>query len=209
MRMAEKIAMALHHAHQSGVIHRDVKPSNIMLDRKGDPCLLDFGLVRDLASDDQTLTVSGGLLGTAYYMAPEQVRQENGRVDHRADIYSLGVTLYEMVTLRRPFPSDSPDVLFHAIVNEDPVPPRKIEPRLPRDLETVILKAMEKDPESRYQTAEAFAADLRRVRSFEPIVARSTGPLGRVLDLSPQGRREASGSRAPDRGSGLRVGQLC
>jgi len=180
MKIAERVARALDHAHQRGVIHRDVKPSNIILDRSGHPFLVDFGLGRDMTSNDKTLTDSGGIMGTAHYIAPEQVLGKQDRGDPRGDIYALGVTLYEMVTLRRPFPASTPDVLFYSIVNTEPRPPRRIDPRLPRDLETVILKAMEKDPERRYQSAAAFAEDLRRVRAFEPISARPVSIFSRV-----------------------------
>lgn len=178
LRMIERVARALHHAHENGVVHRDVKPSNILVDGGGHPWLLDFGLVRDLSA--HTLTDSSSFLGTAWYMSPEQIRGERDRIDHRIDIYSLGVTLYELVTLHRPFAYSRPDTLFHAIVNEEPIPPRRRNPRLPKDLETVVLKAMAKEPEARYQSAEAFAEDLRRVRSFEPIVARPVSAIGRV-----------------------------
>ena len=178
LRMIERVARALQHAHDNGVIHRDVKPSNILVDGTGHPWLLDFGLVRDMSA--RTMTDSSSFLGTAWYMAPEQVRGERDRIDHRIDIYSLGVTLYELVTLSRPFAYSRPDTLFHAIVNEEPIPPRKRNARLPKDLETVILKAMAKEPEARYASTEAFAEDLRRVRSFEPIVARPVSAFGRA-----------------------------
>ncbi|MAG32365.1 MAG: hypothetical protein CL908_15900 [Deltaproteobacteria bacterium] len=178
LRIVERVARALHHAHENGVIHRDVKPSNILIDGKGHPWLLDFGLVRDLACEGFTET--DGFLGTAWYMSPEQVRRDRDTTDHRADVYSLGVTLYELVTLRRPIAYERPDTLFHAIVNEEPIRPRRRNPALPKDLETVILKAMAKDPSARYGSAEEFAEDLRRVRSFEPVVARPVSVVGRA-----------------------------
>jgi hypothetical protein len=177
VRIVEKVARALHHAHTRGVIHRDVKPGNIFLDASGHPWLLDFGLVRDLSANELTRTDS--FLGTAWYMAPEQVRRDPGGPDHRADVYALGVTLYEMLTLRRPFEYRSPDTLFHAIVNEEPIPPRRFNPQLPRDLETVALKAMSKNPAERYASAQAMADDLKRIRGYEPIEARPQNILGR------------------------------
>lgn len=178
LRIGEKVARALHHAHDQGVIHRDVKPGNILLDAHGHPWLLDFGLVRDLSGD--SLTHTDNFLGTAWYMAPEQIRHDRGPADHRVDVYALAVTLYELLTSRRPFDYRSPDTLFHAIVNEEPVPPRRLNPRLPRDVDTVLLKAMSKRSADRYATAEAFADDLRRVRGFEPIVARPETATGRA-----------------------------
>jgi serine/threonine protein kinase len=179
LRICEEVARALHHAHGRGVIHRDVKPGNIILDGEGDPWLVDFGLVRDLNA--HTLTESRDIIGTVFYMAPETITQRREEVDHRVDIYALAVTLYELVTLERPFDDPSPQKLFHKIVNEEALPARRLNARLPRELETVLTKGMEKDPSDRYETALEFAEDLRRVRSFEPVRARPPGRWRRLM----------------------------
>jgi serine/threonine protein kinase len=172
--LAEKIASALAHAHTHGIVHRDVKPGNILVDRAGEPWLLDFGLVRDLA-DDRTFCDGRTVLGTAQYMSPEQVRGLRRLTDQRSDVYSLGVTLYEALTLKRPFDDRETTAILHAVVEEDPPSPRSVVRDLPVDLETVILKAMAKRPDDRYRTAAEFAADLRRFRNAEPVVAERRG----------------------------------
>ncbi len=172
--VAEKIASALSHAHTHGIVHRDVKPGNILIDRAGEPWLLDFGLVRDL-SNDRTFCDGRTVLGTAQYMSPEQVRGLRRLTDQRSDVYSLGVTLYEALTLKRPFDDRDTTAILHAVIEEDPPSPRSVVRDLPIDLETVILKAMAKRPEDRYATAAEFSADLRRFRNAEPVVAMRKG----------------------------------
>jgi hypothetical protein len=169
------LADALHHAHSQGVVHRDVKPSNVLIDRDGNPRLLDFGLA--WLDEADTLTGDGDLLGTPAYMAPEVV--EGAAADARADLYSLGVVLYELLTGERPFRGTTRAVLAQ-IVAEEPTPPRQLVPDLPRDLETVCLKAMDREPGSRYPTAAALAADLRRWLQGEPVIARPVGIVGRT-----------------------------
>jgi serine/threonine protein kinase len=171
---AEKIALALSHAHAHGIVHRDVKPGNILVDREGDPWLLDFGLVKDLA-DDRTFCDGRTVLGTAQYMSPEQVRGLRKFTDQRSDVYSLGVTLYETLTLKRPFDDRDTTAILHAVVAEEPPSPRSVVRDLPLDLESVVLKAMAKRPSERYATAAEFAADLRRFRNAEPVVAVRRG----------------------------------
>jgi eukaryotic-like serine/threonine-protein kinase len=172
--IGEKIALALGHAHDRGIIHRDVKPGNILVDRDGEPCLLDFGLVRDLC-DDRTLCDGRSVLGTAQYMSPEQVRGFRRLTTGRSDVYSLGVTLYEALTMRRPFDDRATTAVLHAVVEEEPPSPRSLVRDLPVDLETIVLKAMSKRPEDRYATASDMAADLRRFRNAEPIAAIRPG----------------------------------
>jgi eukaryotic-like serine/threonine-protein kinase len=171
--IGRQVAAGLNYAHARGIVHRDIKPSNLLMDTQGVVWITDFGLAK--ASDDG-LTQTGDILGTLRYMAPERFR---GEADGRADVYALGLTLYELLTLRPAF--DSPDrlQLIEQIKAQDPPRPRALDPRIPRDLETIVLKAIDKDPKSRYQSADALAEDLRRFLGDEPIQARRVGPLER------------------------------
>ena len=169
-------ADALAHAHHQGVIHRDVKPSNLLIDGKGNIWVTDFGLARRLA--DPGLTHHDSLLGTPRYMSPEQAR--TGPIDGRTDVYSLGATLYELLTLRPPFDGRSAAELIDQIGRDEPVPPRTIDPRMPRDLETIVLKTLAKRPADRYATAADLAEDLARFLNHEPVKARRISPVGRL-----------------------------
>ena len=164
------VADALHHAHQHGVIHRDIKPSNLMIDAVGKPWVADFGLAQ--VETNTALTMTGDLLGTARYMSPEQLMAKRLVLDNRTDVYSLGVTLYQLLTLELPFDSDSRQELFRQIMMEEPRKLRKINPSIPEDLETIVLKAIEKNPNDRYQTAQELSDDLTRFVETKPIVAR-------------------------------------
>src|SRR5262245_8117683 len=168
-------AEALAHAHHHGVIHRDVKPSNLLIDASGTVWVTDFGLARRLADPGQTHHDS--LLGTPRYMSPEQAR--TGSIDGRTDVYSLGATLYELLTLRPPFDGASSAVLIEQIGGRDPLPPQLIERRIPRDLETIVLKSLAKRPTDRYSSATALAEDLARFLNREPVRARRISPIGR------------------------------
>ena len=150
----------------------------------GDPVILDFGLARVLDTDQLSLTQTGDLVGTPAYMSPEQLAAERIQLDQRTDIYSLGASLYECLTLRRPFKAASRTLLYHAIMTEDAPDPRRMNDAIPRDLSVVIATALEKSRDRRYQTALAFAEDLRRVRAKKPIVARRVGPLRRIARWS-------------------------
>jgi serine/threonine protein kinase/Tfp pilus assembly protein PilF len=169
---------ALHYAHERGVIHRDVKPANLLLSGDGRLCLGDFGIAR--LAQEPGMTVSGSFIGTPAYMSPEQVAAGRVKLDHRTDVYSLGAVLYEMLTLQRPFEGDSREQILTGILSKDPKPPRRLKPRIPIDLETICLKAMEKDPDRRYATAEEMAADLRQFLQRGLIAARRAGPLRRA-----------------------------
>jgi serine/threonine protein kinase/WD40 repeat protein len=173
-------ADALAHAHQLGVIHRDVKPSNLLIDAKGSIWVTDFGLARRLA--DPGMTQHDSLLGTPRYMSPEQAR--TGSIDGRTDVYSLGATLYELLTSRPPFNGQSAAELIDQIGRDEPVPPRTLQPRLPRDLETIVLKALAKRPVERYATAAELAEDLARFLSHEPVKARRISPIGRLWRIA-------------------------
>jgi serine/threonine protein kinase len=172
--IGRQVAAGLSYAHARGIVHRDIKPSNLLLDTQGVVWITDFGLAK--ASDDG-LTQTGDILGTVRYMAPERFRGEG---DGRADDYALGLTLYELLVLRPAF--DSPDrlKLIEQIKAEDPPRPRALDSRIPRDLETIVLKSIAKDPKDRYPSADALREDLRRFLADEPIRARRVGPLERA-----------------------------
>ena len=173
-----EVADALDHAHQSGVIHRDIKPQNILLGDDNRLHLTDFGLAR--LTDTPHLTVTGELVGSPAYLSPEQVRGGKA-VDHRSDVYSLGVTLYELLARRRPFEGRTRDRIFHDICQLEPIPPRRFEPRIPADLETICLRAIEKEPRRRHATAAELAEDLRRFAAERPILSKRAGRLAKAV----------------------------
>ncbi len=180
LEFVERIARALHAAHEAGIIHRDVKPSNVLVTHEGDPVILDFGLARDQTHAGATLTASGDVFGTPAYMSPEQVGTSNRGLDARTDVYSLGVVLYECLTLQRPFEGATIEAVVAQIRTRQPPALRRLNRTLPRDVEVVVATALERDLQRRYQTAQDLAEDLRRVRQFEPIRARPAGPLLRL-----------------------------
>ena len=178
LRWIEEIAGALDHAHKAGIIHRDVKPSNILIELDGRARLMDFGVAR--STDHSTMTLTGEFRGTPHYAAPEQVKARPRGIDGRADIYSLGATLYELVTGRVPFDGETTEQVFLQILEEEPLPPCRLNPALSRDLQTVVLTAMEKDPDRRYQTMADFADDISRLIIGRVIKARPPGLTDRL-----------------------------
>jgi serine/threonine protein kinase/Flp pilus assembly protein TadD len=206
-KLGIQAAEALDHAHQNGILHRDVKPANLMVEcshlaprdesirlaEQGGYKLwiTDFGLAR--MEQEAGMTMTGDLLGTLRYMSPEQALAKRVVVDHRSDIYSLGATLYELLTLEPPFPADDRQELLRQIAFEEPRKPRQHNSRIPQDLETIVLKAIEKNPAQRYATAADLAADLRRYLGNEPIKAKPLGWRGRAMKWA---RRHPAGVRA-------------
>ncbi len=176
----ETLARAMHYAHVRGIVHRDLKPANVLLTTEGVPKVTDFGLVKRLEDDkDSVQTRAGTIMGTPSYMAPEQAWGSED-VGPLADVYSLGATLYALLTGRPPFMGPTPAETVLLLRHQEPVPPSRLQPNLPRDLETICLKCLQKEPEKRYANAEDFAEDLRRFQAGEPVLARPVGRSERL-----------------------------
>ncbi len=187
--LALQAAEALDYAHQVGIIHRDVKPANLLVDGRGHLWIADFGLAR--CRNEANLTITGDLVGTLRYMSPEQAMAKRGLVDHRTDIYSLGATLYEMLTLEPLFPGSDRPQLLHRIAFDEPTPPRVVCRAVPRELETIVLKALAKNPDERYATAQELADDLRRFLDDQPIRARRPSLLEKAAKWTRRHRAVA------------------
>jgi serine/threonine protein kinase/tetratricopeptide (TPR) repeat protein len=171
-RVGQQVAEALAYAHSQGILHRDIKPSNLLLDANGTVWVTDFGLAKAEGTD--ALTHTGDIVGTLRYMAPERF---DGWSDPRSDVYSLGATLYELLTLHQLFQEPNRAKLIDRVMHDAPVPPRKLDRKVPRDLETIVLKAIAKEPGHRYATAEQMAEDLERFLADKPVLARRSSPI--------------------------------
>jgi serine/threonine-protein kinase len=186
--LVETLARAIHFAHEHAILHRDLKPGNVLLADDGTPKVTDFGLAKVLQAEETADTCSGAILGTPSYMAPEQARGE-AAITAAADVYALGAILYETLTGRPPFRGPTALDTLAQVRERDPVPPRALQPKVPADLQTVCLKCLEKEPRRRYATAAELADDLRRFGAGEAIRAR---PVGRVERLLKWLRRKPS-----------------
>ena len=173
-----KVARTVHYAHEHGILHRDIKPGNILLDRNGEPHLTDFGLAR-LVESESSVTQTLDVLGTPSYMAPEQAVGNNAAVSSATDVYGLGAVLYQLLTGQPPFAGGTTYETIKLLLDTEPRPPRLVNPKIDRDLSTICLKCLEKDPKRRYSSALALAEDLERWLKHEPIAARRVGPLVR------------------------------
>jgi WD40 repeat protein/tRNA A-37 threonylcarbamoyl transferase component Bud32 len=179
-----KVARAVHYAHQRAILHRDLKPSNVLLDHDDEPFVVDFGLAKHIADDalaTESPTLTGAVMGTPAYMPPEQARGDTKVLTTAADIYSLGATFFEMLTGRAPFVGDSAAVILRGVLEQEPPRPRQLNPELDRDLETICLKCLQKDPSRRYGTAAELADDLDRWSEGRPITARPVSTTERVV----------------------------
>ena len=190
VELVTKLANALHHAHERGVIHRDLKPQNVMIDDQGEPHLMDFGLAKREAGEI-TMTIDGAILGTPAYMSPEQARGEGHHVDRRTDVYSLGVILFQLLTGELPF-RGTPQMLLQKVLTDEAPSLRHLDVSVPKDLETITLKCLEKEPEKRYSSAQLVSQELKRFSNGQSIVARPIGRLQLGLRWAKRNRTVAA-----------------
>jgi eukaryotic-like serine/threonine-protein kinase len=187
LEIIDGVLRALEYSHQAGIVHRDIKPGNVMVTRNGDIKVMDFGIARAMSDAQATMTQTAQVIGTAQYLSPEQARGD--RVDARSDLYSAGCLLYELLTGRPPFTGDSPVAIAYQHVRENPVPPSRVDPDVPPWADAIVLKAMAKSPADRYQSAAEMRADLQRAASGMPVSAPTTR-----LDNYPRTQRMGTGA---------------
>ena len=197
LEIIDGVLRALDYSHQAGIVHRDIKPGNVMVTRNGDIKVMDFGIARAMSDAQATMTQTAQVIGTAQYLSPEQARGE--RVDSRSDLYSTGCLLYELLTGRPPFTGDSPVAIAYQHVRENPIPPSRVDPDVPAWADAIVLKAMAKSPADRYQTAADMRADLQRAASGLPVAA---APPTRV-DMYPQTQRMGADTMMAGRTSAI------
>ena len=197
LEIIDGVLRALDYSHQAGIVHRDIKPGNVMVTRNGDVKVMDFGIARAMSDAQATMTQTAQVIGTAQYLSPEQARGE--RVDSRSDLYSTGCLLYELLTGRPPFTGDSPVAIAYQHVRENPIPPSRVDPDVPAWADAIVLKAMAKSPADRYQTAADMRADLQRAASGLPVAA---APPTRV-DMYPQTQRVGADAMMAGRTSAI------
>ncbi|MGH3388257.1 MAG: Stk1 family PASTA domain-containing Ser/Thr kinase [Actinomadura sp.] len=184
LEIVDGILRALDYSHRGGIIHRDIKPANVMMTREHEVKVMDFGIARAMADSAATMTQTAQVIGTAQYLSPEQARGE--RVDARSDLYSAGCVLYELLTGRPPFQGDSPVAIAYQHVREEPIRPSQIDPTIPQWADAIVLKAMAKDANDRYQNAAEMRADIQRVLQGQPVAATTTGMAGtQVMSAAP------------------------
>ncbi len=209
LEIVDSVLTALAYSHQQGIIHRDIKPANVMLTRSGEVKVMDFGIARALADTASTMTQTSAVMGTAQYLSPEQARGE--KVDARSDLYSTGCLLYELLTGRPPFAGDSPVAVAYQHVREQPVPPSRVDPDVPREADSIVLKALAKDREQRYQTADDMRMDISRALRGLPVAAPTAAALTQrvdpvLVDATSTFPAAVSHDVAPPRGGGRAFG---
>lgn len=189
-RYVKIVAEAVHFAHEHGILHRDLKPSNVLLDAKDQPRVTDFGLAKRFEGDSE-ITMSGQLVGSPSYLPPEQAVAKRGKVSRRSDVYGLGPTLYHLLTGRAPFQAATLTETLQQVLDTEPVAPRLLNPGVPRDLETICLKCLEKEPAKRYPTAQALAEELERFLNGQAVLARPIGASAKAWRWCRRNRRLA------------------